>query len=263
MTGTATFAGALSGNGTLALAGATTSFNAGATIGVSNWTISGAAAVAVNEYLIYRGAFSLGSGSTIAIGAGDELQLAGAAALSGSVTGPGTLRISGSASLDAGVAVGAGVINTGTIAVSAGTVDLQKSIHGAGTLAVSGGATLQLDDGVAATQTVAFSGPGALKLTSAGNFSAAISGFGAGDTLDLAAFGFHAGAGETLGFVENGANTQGVLTVTDGSLHASIILLGQYSAAGFHKNSDGASGTAITYTPPVSASAAIQLAAGH
>jgi hypothetical protein len=42
-----------------------------------------------------------------------------------------------------------------------------------------------------------------------------------------------------------------VLTVTDGTQHASVTLFGQYLATGFHLKSDGAAGTDITYTPPI------------
>jgi hypothetical protein len=47
--------------------------------------------------------------------------------------------------------------------------------------------------------------------------------------------------------VENAAKTSGTLTITSGSLKATVTLLGQYVAAGFHLASDGAGGTAITY----------------
>jgi hypothetical protein len=67
----------------------------------------------------------------------------------------------------------------------------------------------------------------------------------------LAAFGYK--ATEKLSFVENAAKTQGTLTITDGTLHASVTLFGQYAAAGFHFASDGVVGTVITYAPPPAA----------
>jgi hypothetical protein len=86
-----------------------------------------------------------------------------------------------------------------------------------------------------------------------------VSGFAATDTLDLASFKF--GTTEKHSFTENAAKTKGVLTITDGTLHASITLFGQYVATGFHLAKDGA-GTAITYVPPTAA-AQQELAAGH
>ena len=76
------------------------------------------------------------------------------------------------------------------------------------------------------------------------------------DKIDLAGF---AAKGAKLTFVENKANTQGTLTITDGALKATIILFGQYVAAGFKLSAAGA-GTAITYT---SATATQVLAGSH
>lgn len=59
------------------------------------------------------------------------------------------------------------------------------------------------------------------------------------------------GPGTTLGFVEAPSNTSGTLTVSDGTHTAAILLLGQYLAANFTKQSDGNGGTLIT-DPPVS-----------
>ena len=50
----------------------------------------------------------------------------------------------------------------------------------------------------------------------------------------------------TQNFVENGSNTAGTLTVTDGAHSASMTLDGLFSASNFHTAADGA-GTAITY----------------
>jgi len=65
---------------------------------------------------------------------------------------------------------------------------------------------------------------------------------------------------ETVSFKENAAKTQGVLTVTDGTLRASLTLFGNYVAAGFH-GARTADGTLVTYEPP--AALHLDLAAGH
>jgi len=90
------------------------------------------------------------------------------------------------------------------------------------------------------------------KLSVAGTSGIAfgVKGFAKTDTIDLASFKF--GSGEKLSFVENKAKTQGTLTITDGALKASITLFGNYVAAGFHLATDGATGTAVTYTQSAS-----------
>ncbi len=63
------------------------------------------------------------------------------------------------------------------------------------------------------------------------------------DGIDLTNVVF--GGGTTLGFSEDASNTFGTLTVSDGTRSASIILLGQYTAASFQKVSDGGTGTLV------------------
>jgi autotransporter passenger strand-loop-strand repeat protein len=79
-----------------------------------------------------------------------------------------------------------------------------------------------------------------------------------GATLDLPRFAF--GSAETLSFAENSSGSQGTLTVTSGGHSLSVVLLGQYMAAGFALANDAAGGTAVTYLP---ATSNIEIAAGH
>ena len=48
----------------------------------------------------------------------------------------------------------------------------------------------------------------------------------------------------------NAGKGKGTLTITDGSLKATVTLFGQYVAAGFHLAKDSAGGTVITYSTP-------------
>jgi hypothetical protein len=132
--------------------------------------------------------------------------------------------------------------------VTSGMLDLQQAVTGTGgVLKLDAGRTLQADAAVSGGQTVEFNAGGdKLVLTDATQFSGKLQAFGLGDKLDLREFD---PATTTLGFVENGAMTSGVLTVTDGALVAKITLLGQYSAASFHTSSDGVGGTYITDPP--------------
>ena len=50
----------------------------------------------------------------------------------------------------------------------------------------------------------------------------------------------------SLGYAGN--TTQGVLTLNDGTHHASITMLGDFSQSGFHVATDGHAGSFITYT---------------
>jgi fibronectin-binding autotransporter adhesin len=156
-------------------------------------------------------------------------------------------------------AIAIAVANTGTLESESGTLDLQKAVTGnGGILKIDAGEVIQADAVVSSGQTIDFNGGGdRLVLTDAEHFAAKLSNFGAGDKLDLRQFN---PTTTTVAFAENGTNTQGALTVTDGSLQAQITLLGQYMASGFHKSSDGAAGgTIVTYTPP----AASALATSH
>ena len=162
---------------------------------------------------------------------------------------------------DSGIStIGVTVANTGTIAVSSGTLDLAGALTQNGALEIDGAATLKIDGLVHGAQTVTFTGSGGdLDIGRISGFPTTLSGFASGDEIDLAAFKFR--SGETMSFVENKARTQGVLTISDGALHASLALFGQYVAAGFKLASDGAAGTEITFTaPPV---ADLHLAAHH
>jgi len=118
------------------------------------------------------------------------------------------------------------------------------------------GGILEADAAVAASETVQFTGSKAqLVLTDAPSFAGKLASFGAGDRLDLRQFD---PATATIAFQQNASGTQGKLTVSDGSLSATLTLLGQFAAAGFHGSADGLGGTNITYTEP---SASLPIAA--
>jgi len=171
-------------------------------------------------------------------------------------------NISGGSLSGAGTVVG-NISNAGKIEAADGTLELQGAITGAGSLMIGAGATLELDGPVAPLETTTFAGASAvLALTEPSSFTPGLSGFAAGDTIDLTKFAYSA-TGETVGFTENAANTQGTLTVTDGTQQTSITLFGQYIAAGFSLESDGHSGTAISYTPPAGTADAPLLAVAH
>jgi hypothetical protein len=88
---------------------------------------------------------------------------------------------------------------------------------------------------------------GMLKLDDSVRFAGTVAGLGAGNSLDLADIAF--GANTTLGYVPNGFNTGGTLSVTDGAHTANIALLGTYLAASFVMSNDGSGHVLITDPP--------------
>jgi hypothetical protein len=62
-------------------------------------------------------------------------------------------------------------------------------------------------------------------------------------------------------FTEDGSNTFGTLSVTDGTHNAAITLFGQFTTAGFHTSPDSGVGTLVTFHPQLQAQ--LHLASPH
>ena len=112
-------------------------------------------------------------------------------------------------------AIAPAVTNTGTIEVTAATLDVQGAVTGTGSDKISGASTLEFDSTVAAGQTVSFTGGGGtLDLAAPQGFAGKISGFdtvGANDTIEVA------GPWVFSGFTENAGGTQGTLGFANGA----------------------------------------------
>jgi fibronectin-binding autotransporter adhesin len=138
------------------------------------------------------------------------------------------------------------VTNTGTIEVTAGTLDVQRAVTGKGSDEISGASTLEFDSTVATGQTVSFvrSG-GTLDLTAPQGFTGQISGFdtvGANDGIEVVSPWVFSG------FTENAGGTQGTLGFANGASHHSLTLLGDYNPADFAHQTLSNGSTLITYT---------------
>ena len=134
-------------------------------------------------------------------------------------------------------AIAPAVTNTGTIEVTAGTLDLQGPVTGKGTAAVSGAATLEFNSTVAATQTIDFlGGPSAVDLIDPNGFLGRIAGFASSDTVQLS------GDWVFSSFAENAAGTLGTLTLANGASHHAFNFVGDYAATDF-KVASGATTT--------------------
>jgi hypothetical protein len=162
------------------------------------------------------------------------------------------LTFAGTLSQDAGT----------TLTIQSSAVTLNGTVQGEGQVIIGAKATLVVGGDASKTETVVFSAPtGRLDLTKSAGFAAGISGFGAGDQIDLTNPAFAYGSGETLAFKENAAGTAGTLTISDGASKIAITLFGQYAAAGFTLASDGNGGSVVTYAPPTPK--AVALATPH
>jgi hypothetical protein len=128
---------------------------------------------------------------------------------------------------------------------SGGTVSTETLADGAAEIVSAGGTTSGAITFLHSS--VAPAAADAITLTDGNTSGIAlpIAGFANVDKLDLSAFEF-SGA-ETLSVFQDSGDTFSQLTITDGALHATVTLFGQYAAAGFNLASDGVNGTAITY----------------
>jgi Protein of unknown function (DUF3383) len=106
----------------------------------------GGTSLTLSEALAYAGAFSQGSGSTIAISSGDRLSLTGTASLSGTTSGAGTLALAGGGS--ATIKSGAIISVSHWSIFGAGTdLTLDESLNYAGSFSEAEGDTFVLSGG--------------------------------------------------------------------------------------------------------------------
>jgi fibronectin-binding autotransporter adhesin len=253
----ALFAGAtINGAGVLTTAGASGS------TAVSGLTIGGAV-----DWTNIRTITENGGSLTLGAAIGDTATLINAKAGVYDMTDDNGIKLGGS--LGASIA-NAGIIektggggdslvqpnikNTGLMKVTAGELELGGKISGTGTLQVLGGATLQVDGGVASTQTLTYgSGGGEIALADLNvggtdQFSGFIHGWASGDSLNV---GTSFGAGTLYSFLENKGHTGGTLTVTDNGLSAAINFNGLggavVSAANFTQGVDPSGATLFSF----------------
>jgi hypothetical protein len=159
------------------------------------------------------------------------------------LTGNGTFPAVAVANLSGGLIQGLGtilapILNNGTIESKYGPVlQVLQGVTGTGTMLIDQGVILELNNQVAASQTVSYTGTaGILKLDMPLSFGAAVTGFGGSDILDLAA--------TTLTAVGISSGTL-VATTSKGNFFLNSAPLGGELSAG----GDGHSGMDISYLP--------------
>jgi hypothetical protein len=162
------------------------------------------------------------------------------------VNNSGTLEATGTGGLE----IDGAVVNAGSLWANGGNLTIHGDVTGNGSATISGASTLEFDGASSANTAFSDGATGTLKLDHSASFTGSVSGFAAGDTLDLAdvLYTDHT----TLSFAANGAGTGGTLTVSDGVHTAQIALQGNLSSGGFQLSHDQGSGTVVTYaTPPL------------
>ena len=205
-------------------------------------------ATLVNVDNTIAGAGQIGAGQLTLVNEG-TIVASGANALvidtgTHAVVNSGTLEATGSG----GLVIDSAVANTGNLWANNGNLTIHGDVTGAGSATISGAATLEFGGASAENTTFADGAAGTLKLDHAAGFTGTVSGFGAGETLDLADVLFNDHT--TLSFTANDTGTGGTLTVSDGAHTAQVALQGNLSAGGFQLSHDQGSGTVVTYTPP-------------
>ncbi|MHC6151678.1 hypothetical protein ACVSQB_07765 [Bradyrhizobium elkanii] len=114
---------------------------------------------------------------------------------------------------------------------------------------IAAGATLELTG--ASNAAVTFLGStGTLKLDNSASFTGTVAGMTGSDTIDFANVNFATVQTPTF----SGDSTHGTLTVTDGTVTATIALLGNYMASTFTASSDGHGGTSVVDPPAMQVS---------
>ena len=125
------------------------------------------------------------------------------------------------------------------------TVDVGTTVTGTGTDTISGASTLEFLLAVSSSTTVGsqnigFTGGGTLDLTDPTSFYGEVSGFAAGDTVELL------GSWAFSGFSENSGGTLATLTLVNGTTTHAFDFVGDYAQGDF-KITSGATST-ITHT---------------
>jgi hypothetical protein len=154
------------------------------------------------------------------------------------IVNSGTLEATGTG----GLVIDSAVSSTGLLWANGGNITAHSDVNG-GSALISGSATLELGGASSTNVTFDAVGNGLLQLDHAINFSGLVSGFNAGDQLDL--HDILSASGASAAYTANDAGTGGTLSVTDGVHTANIGLLGQYTSSDFELASDEAGGTLI------------------
>ena len=135
------------------------------------------------------------------------------------------------------------VANSGALLANGGTLDVVGALTG-GTTKINGAGTVVMTQSSSENISFLSKSTGKLVLDEATGYTGKISGLGRTQSIDLADINF---ATAKISYAaNNGSNSSGVLTVTDGTTTAHLQVAGTYTLASFKVASDGDGGTLLT-----------------
>ena len=197
-----------------------------------------------NEDNIISGAGQLGDGELNLTNAG-TINATGTHALvidtgSNVIHNSGVLEASGTG----GLIIVSAIENSGFLWANGANLTILGTATGNGTATIDGTGVLDFEASSTANVTFGSGTGGTLKLGDSFHFNGTISGFDGSDVIDLANVDL---GGASINYHENADGTGGTLTISDGSLVAELVLLGDYSADNFNLVADPVKGTLISY----------------
>ncbi|HUN50383.1 MAG TPA: hypothetical protein VMU42_04680, partial [Candidatus Sulfotelmatobacter sp.] len=201
-----------------------------------------------------------GVGETVNGGGGNNIFTVSSSTIGATInggTGTNTLQVTGGGTM----AMGSNITGIATVQLTPGTTAYNFTANAISGLTVNdlgtgldtitaGGGNQTLTGGAAGKETMVGSASGSdtFKDATALLNGDTIKNFAApDDAIDLT--DLNSTLVGTPQFVQS-SGTSGVLTVTDGTHTAAITLFGQFVASGFHTQTDGGTGTLVTYQPP-------------
>jgi hypothetical protein len=207
--------------------------NADATLTNVDNTISGSGQVGAGQMTLINEATIIADGTNaLVIDTGTNV-----------VSNSGTLEATGSG----GLIIHSDVANFGLLWANGGDITNEGAVTGNGSADIESQASLEFGAASSANTIFGQGASGKLILDHAENFTGAVSGFRAGDLIDLANITFS--TTETINYAANQNGIGGILTISDGTTTANIALVGQYNAAEFQVANDGHGGTLVFDLP--------------
>jgi hypothetical protein len=172
------------------------------------------------------------AGGTLACGATDSLVIGDIGNQIGTIVLQSGVTMTGYGTIE-----GAPIADSGTIVAQGATLTLATAASGAGTITIDSGATLVAASGLSVASVAFAAGSEALALATPSAVTSTLSGFGAGDLIDL----LHITA-TSLKFLGD------TLTIKDGkTVIGALTLQGSYTTADFALMSDNNGGTEIAF----------------
>jgi hypothetical protein len=158
------------------------------------------------------------------------------------IVNSGTMEATGSG----GFVLQGNVSNSGLLWANGGNITVEGNVTGSGSAQIDGNGTFVFDGLFAETLAINATASGTLVVSHAAAFAGTISGFDGNDHIDLTDVSARSAG---LNYTANADGSGGVLTISDSTHAANIVLQGQYDAAEFQFAADATGGTTVTLVP--------------